>query len=117
MTYPVVLGPRLLPPGGTSFSIGINQVPDSSHEPRLENDAGQRQQGQLGVVPGGHTAHEHVRVGGEPTEVELLTPGGPHLRHPVHREDGAILVPLHVHLVPVAVVEVPADGDDLRTAS
>ena len=65
----------------------------------------------------GHAADENVRVGREPSKLEVAAAGRPHLRHPVDREYRAVLVPLHLHLVPVAVVEVPAHCDDLGAAA
>lgn len=116
-TYSRVSGPGLLSADLSVLGVRVDQVPDGADEPRLEDDAGQRQQGQLAVVPNGHSAHEHVRVGLESAEGKFLPPRRPHLSEVVDGQDGAILVSLHVHFVPSSVVQVPTHRQDLGAAA
>lgn len=107
---------RFLSPRRPPFSIRVDEIPYRTGKPRLEKDTGQREQRQLLVIPLRHSADKHVGVRRKTSEIELLPAGHLHRGHAVHREDCLVLVPLHVHLVPVTVVQVPADGEDLGAA-
>jgi len=96
---------------------GVDKVADAATEARLENDAGQGEQRQPGVVPAGHAADEDVRVGGQSSKVELLAARSFALRHLVDGERGAFVAAPHVHLVPVAVVQVAPHRQHLGAAA
>ena len=108
---------HLLPPGHRVLPVGVHQVPDEPVEPRLEDHARQRQQRQLAVVPARHTAHVNVGVAWQFTKLELLATRRGYRADAVHRQRGVLVAPGDLHLVPVAVAEVVANGDDLRTAA
>lgn len=113
----MILRSGFLSPGHTPFRIRIDEVPDGARKPRLEHDTGKGEQRQLRVIPVRHTPDEDVRVRGEPAEIELFAARRTQLRHPVHGEDGLLLLTLDVHLVPVAVVQVSTHGDDLGASA
>lgn len=46
---------HFLAPGRHVGLIGVDEIPDGTTKPRLVDDAGQGEQGQLGVVPERHT--------------------------------------------------------------
>jgi hypothetical protein len=106
-----------LPPRLDALPVGVHEVPDQALEPRLEDDARQGQEGELAVVPAGYAADVEVRVGVGPAQLELLAPRGRARPEAVHGEARVLPVAQHPHLVPVAVAELPADGDDLRPAA
>ena len=108
---------HLLPPGHHVLPVGVHEIPDESVEPRLENHTGQRQQRQFAVVPAGHAAHVNVRIASQFAELELLAAGRGDRANSVHGQRGVFVAPGDLHLVPVTVAQVVADGDDLCTAS
>ena len=108
---------HLLPPRHRVLAIGVHQIPDQPVEPRLEDDARQREQRELAVVPAGHTAHVDVGIAGQLAELELLSTGRGDRAHTVHGQRGVLRASGDLHLVPVAVPEIVADRDDLGTAA
>lgn len=108
---------HFLPPGGATGLIRIDKVAYGASESRLEDNAGQSEQRQLGIVPIGHAAYIDIRVAGELAKLKLLALGGALLRDAVDNQRGLVIVAQHLHLVPVAVVQFPAHSDDLGTAA
>lgn len=88
--------------------VGVHDVAYGASETRFEYNAGQCQPGEPAVVPAGHAAHVHGRVGGQPAELELLTRGRGRGGRVVHRHGGDAAAAFHGHAVPTAVAQVVA---------
>lgn len=95
----------------------VDEVADAAAESGLEDDTGQREQRQPGVVPAGHATDEYIRVGGQRSKVKLFAARCFALGHLVDRERGALMATPHVHLVPVTVVQVAPHRQHLRAAT
>lgn len=106
---------HLLPSGGATGLIRIDEISNGASETWLEDDAGQSEQGELTTIPIGHAAHVDIRVACEFAELELLALGGTLLGDPVHNERGLVVIAQHLNLVPVSVVQLASHCYDLRS--
>lgn len=107
----------LLSPRHVALLVRVNEISNHAVEPRLKNNARQRQQREFAVVPAGHAANVNVRVARQFAKLKLLAARHRGGAHPVHRQRGVLVAPSDLHLVPSPVAEVSANGDDLRTAA
>jgi len=97
--------------------VGVDDVADGTAEPRLENDAGQRESGEPAIVPAWHAAHIHGRIGRQPAELQLFAGGRGRAGRIVHGQGGDAAAALDGRPVPPAVVQVVAGHQYLGTGA
>lgn len=97
-----------LAPGMRIKLVSVNDVAHGAGETWFEYDTGQCKPGEPPVVPSGHAAHVHGRVGGQAAELELLARGRGRGGRVVHRHGGDATAAFYGHAVPSAVTQVVA---------